>query len=397
MANKIRKSIKSKKKHNNTRKLKKKTRKCKTGGGFEGNSTESDPVPKTVMKLSRKPEVSRYVPRGKAREIEAKKLLEIPKTLPVADLIVDSIVEFDKLMDVDTATKNKLSSYIKKNGYSSNKTPKNDAIKYDEISNNIKIQINRQIEYAKNTFRALLENMDHKQILDQIESPVVLVDFINIEYKEKYESTHENLNTQTFSENSTRAFRQSIIKSQISKTKIRKNITFIYIYDDAKQFKDNCDAPYKFTLLDGETNYDLVLNCTTDTVLKDCKSKCFKSKIEFGANKPIQFNESDDYMLILLNIYLRKKGKSIFVYSNDNYSFLRDGSIIDKISEENLKSRSSYNKTGLVSDRENLINSSKKHYEPPGSSKTHHVPHSSSKTHRAPRSFSKTHPATAQT
>lgn len=342
MANKIRKSIKSKKKHNNTRKLKKKTRKCKTGGGV-GNNNEAGNGSAYVK--NKRPAQEFYNPRARALErerLEAQKLLEAQNPLnnevqePLGmeaqnppentSYIADSIVKFDKLINIEKAVKSKESSISKKDR-------PHQSVDLGDINK----QIDHQITYAKNTFQKLLETLAHKQILDKIESPIVLVDLTNIERTKKFKLR--------FSEQSIKNTARTKLKTKIANTQyplLTKEPHFIYIYDDANSF---LDEPNKLYRLNSSIKYhDLILNCTIDNpddTQSDKKPKCFESGTE-----GVRFNESDDYVLILLNIYLKEQGKDVYVYSNDNYSFLREEegvSIVSKISRSDPKSKSKSN------------------------------------------------------
>jgi hypothetical protein len=143
--------------------------------------------------------------------------------------------------------------------------------------------IQQQIDYAISVMKDLI-NTEETKFKDM--ENVVLVDWTNVKNK------NDN-------------------KLQTHATKISENSTIIYIYDDVYKFNSTCTKKYILTdKVDNSLN--LILNCYVDN---ECGNKCFKKHT---------FNESDDYVIILLYLYLKQLEKNVIIYSYDNYDFYND-------------------------------------------------------------------------
>ena len=140
--------------------------------------------------------------------------------------------------------------------------------------------IQQQIDYAISVIKDLINNEKNKFSAMQ---NVVLVDWTNVKNKKD-------------------------ILLQIHAPKISENSTNIYIYDDASKFNSTCKNKY---ILENykENDMKLILNCYVDN---ECGNKCFLKH---------NFNESDDYVIILLYLYLKQLEKNVIIYSYDNYDF----------------------------------------------------------------------------
>lgn len=140
--------------------------------------------------------------------------------------------------------------------------------------------IQQQIDYAISVIKDLINNEKNKF---SAMKNVVLVDWTNVKMKD-----------------------DTLLKKHASK--IPENSNIIYIYDDASKFNSTCTKKY---ILENykENDMKLILNCYVDN---ECGDKCFFKHT---------FNESDDYVIILLYLYLKQLEKNVIIYSYDNYDF----------------------------------------------------------------------------